>query len=123
MDDHQPTSFCGSVLLNRLANIFVRPQNAVFDKIIFSHSHGKAKTLKQSDCHLYKEFMNPLLKQPLVGAAVKFPRAKDIQRATRMVGQRWEITLRQPRPQGRRLPQQERRRVLYPGSQDKIPSA
>lgn len=77
MDDHQPTSFCGSVLLNRLANIFVRPQNAVFDKIIFSHSHGKAKTLKQSDCHLYKEFMNPLLKQPLVGAAVKFPRAKD----------------------------------------------
>ena len=123
MDDHQPTSFCGSVLLNRLANIFVRPQNAVFDKIIFSHSHGKAKTLKQSDCHLYKEFMNPLLKQPLVGAAVKFPRAKDIQRATRMVGQRRELTLRQLRPQGRRLPQQERRRVLYPGSQDKIPSA
>ena len=123
MDDHQPTSFCGSVLLNRLAKIFVRPQNAVFDKIIFSHSHGKAKTLKQSDCHLYKEFMNPLLKQPLVGAAVKFPRAKDIQRATRMVGQRWELTLRQPRPQGRRLPQQERRRVLYPGSQDKTPSA
>ena len=123
MDDHQPTSFCGSVLLNRLANIFVRPQNAVFDKIIFSHSHGKAKTLKQSDCHLYKEFMNPLLKQPLVGAAVKFPRAKDIQRATRMVGQRLELTLRQPRPQGRRPPQQERRRVLYPGSEDKIPSA
>lgn len=83
MDDHQPTSFCGSVLLNRLANIFVRPQNAVFDKIIFSHSHGKAKTLKQSGYHLYKEFMNPLLKQPFVGAAVKFPRAKDIQRATR----------------------------------------
>ena len=105
MDDHQPTSFCGSALLNRLTNIFVRPQKAVFDKIIFSHSHGKAKTLKQSDCHLYKEFMNPLLKQPLVGAAVKFPRAKDIQRATRMVGQRWELTLRQLRPQGRRLPQ------------------
>lgn len=91
MDDHQPTSFCGSVLLNRLANIFVRPQNAVFDKIIFSHSHGKAKTLKQSDCHLYKEFMDPLLTQSLVGAAVKFPRAKDIQRATRMVGQRREL--------------------------------
>ena len=123
MDDHQPTSFCGSVLLNRLANIFVRPQNAVFDKIIFSHSHGKAKTLKQSDCHLYKEFMDPLLTQSLVGAAVKFPRAKDIQRATRMVGLRRELTLRQPRPQGRRLPQQERRRVLYPGSEDKIPSA
>lgn len=123
MDDNQPTSFCGSVLLNRLANIFVRPQNAVFDKIIFSHSHGKAKTLIQSDYHLYKEFMNPLLKQPLVGAAVKFPCAKDIQRATRMVGQRRELTLRQPRPQGRRLPQQERRRVLYPVSQDKIPSA
>lgn len=125
MDDHQLTSHCGSALLNRLANIFVQPQSGVFDEIIFSHSHGKAKTLKQSDYHLYKEFMNPLLKQPLVRAAVKFPRAKDIQRATRMVGQRRELTLRQPRPrpQGRRLPQQERRRVFYPGSEDKIPSA
>lgn len=78
--DVQLTSYCGSVLLSRLANIFVQPQSGVFDEIIFSHSHGKTKTLKQSDYHLYKAFMNPLLKQPLVRAAVKFPRAM-IQRA------------------------------------------
>ena len=123
MDNHQLTSYCGSVLLNRLSKIFVRPQSGVFDEIICSHSHENAKTLKQSDYHLYKEFMNPSLKQPLVRAAAKFPRAKDIQRATRLVGQRRELTLRQPRPQGRRLPQQERRRVFYPGSEDNIPSA
>ena len=29
---------------------------------------------------IIKEFMNPSLKQPLVRAAAKFPRAKDIQR-------------------------------------------